>query len=135
MSMIERLKAVRHSLKVSQKIFAKNIFISTSHYACLESGHRKIKDTFLDSISKIYKVNKEWLLTGDGNMFDTEPPDVKQEELIVIFNRLNGHFQAYIFDQVKHLDKMQEKGIEVKKGIEKENALVFVTSESHDCEL
>jgi transcriptional regulator with XRE-family HTH domain len=109
MSVIERLKTVRHTLNVSQKIFAKSIFISTSHYACLESGHRRIKDTVLDSISKIYNVNKEWLQTGKGKMFDTEPPDVKLEELVDIFKRLNRHFQGYILDQVRHLEKIQQK--------------------------
>jgi transcriptional regulator with XRE-family HTH domain len=94
---------------VSQKVFAKSIFISTSQYACLESGHRKIKDTILDSISKIYSVNKDWLSTGKGKMFDTEPPDVKLEELIGIFKRLNGHFQEHILDQVKNLEKIQKK--------------------------
>ncbi|MDR0301208.1 MAG: helix-turn-helix domain-containing protein [Treponema sp.] len=113
-SVIERLKAVRHTLNVSQKVFAKAIFISTSYYACIETGHRKIKDTLLDSISKIYNVNKEWLLTGKGGMFDTEPPDVKQEELIGIFKRLNGHFQGYILDQVRHLDKIQKKELREK---------------------
>jgi transcriptional regulator with XRE-family HTH domain len=109
MSVIERLKTVRHTLNVSQKVFAKSIFVSTSHYACLESGHRKIKDTILDSISKIYNVNKEWLLTGKGDIFDTEPPDVKLEELISIFKRLNGYFQGYILDHVRHLEKIQER--------------------------
>jgi len=109
MSVIERIKAVRHTLNVSQKVFAKSIFISTSHYACLESGIRRIKDSVLDSISKIYNVNKDWLLTGKGRMFDKEPPDVKLEELIDIFKRLNGHFQGYILDQVRNLDKIQKK--------------------------
>jgi len=113
MSIIERLKAVRHTLNVSQRVFAQNIFISTSYYACLESGHRKIKDSILDSISKIYNVNKNWLLTGKGGMFDTEPPDVKLDELTDIFKRLNGHFQGYIIDQVRNLDRIQKN--EIKK--------------------
>jgi len=109
MSVIERLKTVRHTLNVSQKVFAKSIFISTSYYACLESGHRKIKDIILDSISKIYNVNKEWLLTGNGEMFNTEPPDTRLEELIGIFKRLNGYFQGYILEHVRYLEKIQEK--------------------------
>ena len=109
MSVIERLKAVRHTLDVSQTVFAKSIFMSTSNYACLETGYRKIKDSVLDSISKVYNINKEWLLTGNGNMFDAEPPNVKLEELINIFRRLNGHFQEYILDQVRSLEKIQEK--------------------------
>jgi transcriptional regulator with XRE-family HTH domain len=115
MSVIERLKTLRHTLSVSQKVFAKSIFISTSYYACLESGHREIQDKILDSISKIYNANKEWLLTGKGKMFDTEPPDVKLEELTGIFKRLNGHFQGYILDQVRHLEKIQKNEDKVKK--------------------
>ena len=115
MSVIERLKAVRHTLNVSQKVFAESIFISTSHYACMESGHRRVKDTVLDSISKIYNVNKGWLFTGKGGMFDKEPPDVKLEELIAIFKRLNGHFQGYILDQMRSLEKIQKKEAREKK--------------------
>ena len=115
MTVIQRLKAVRQTLNISQKVLAKSIFMSTSNYACLESGHRNIKETVLDSISKVYNVNKEWLLTGKGKMFDAEPPDVKLEELITIFKRLNGHFRGYILDQMKHLDKIQKNENKVKK--------------------
>jgi len=109
MSLIERLKTVRHTLNVSQKVFAKSIFISASHYACLESGHRRIKDSILDSISKIYNVNKDWLLTGKGGIFDKEPPDAKLEEVISIYKQLNEYFQGYILDQVRQLDSIQKK--------------------------
>ena len=108
MSVIERLRAVRHSLNVSQKVFARSIFVSASNYACLESGHRKIKDTILDSVSKIHNVSKEWLLTGKGEMYEAAPPDMKLEELTGIFKRLNGHFQEYILEQVRNLDKIQK---------------------------
>ncbi|MDR0456626.1 MAG: helix-turn-helix domain-containing protein [Treponema sp.] len=75
MSVIERLKAVRHTLNVSQKVFAKSIFISTSYYACIESGHRNIKNVILDCVSKIYNVNKEWLLTPEFKQQVQRRPD------------------------------------------------------------
>jgi transcriptional regulator with XRE-family HTH domain len=108
MQVIERLKAVRNTLNLPQKVFAQNVFISASYYACIESGHRKIKDSFLDSVCKIYNVNKNWLLTGKGGMFDKDPPDVKLDELTGIFKRLNGYFQGYILDQIRNLDKIQK---------------------------
>ena len=108
MSVKERLRAVRTTLDVSQKIFAKSIFVSASYYACMESGHRKIKDSILDSISKVHNVNKEWLLSGKGDMFDAAPPDLKLEELIDIFKRLNSHFQGFILDQIRNLEKIQK---------------------------
>ena len=49
-------------------------------------------------------------------MFLNEPPDVKLEELIGIFKRLNRHFQAYILDQVRTLEKVQKK--ELKRDME-----------------
>ena len=104
----ERLRAIRNTLNVSQKVFAKSIFVSGSYYACMESGHRKVKDTILDSISKIYNVNKGWLLSGKGEMFDSSPPDPRLEELINIFKRLNNHFQGFILDQVRNLEKIQD---------------------------
>jgi len=100
---------LRQTLNLSQKVFAKSVFISTSHYTLIETGKRRIKDSFLDSVCKIYNANNEWLLTGQGDIFLNEPPDVKLEELIDIFKRLNGHFQGYILDQVKNLEKLQKK--------------------------
>ena len=105
----ERLKMVRQTLNLTQKNFAKSVFISTSHYTLIETGNRTIKDSFLDSLCKIYNVNKDWLVTGQGDMFLNEPPDVKLEELMDIFKRLNGHFQGYILDQVRNLEKFQKK--------------------------
>ena len=100
---------LRKTLNLTQKAFAASIFISTSHYTLIETGKRKIKGSFLDSICKIYNVNKDWLTSGQGIMFNNEPPDVKLEELVGIFKRLNGHFQGYILDQVKNLEKLQKK--------------------------
>ena len=109
MSINERLKTIRQTLNLTQKLFAKSVFVSTSHYTLIEIGKRNIKDSFLDSVCKVYNANKEWLKTGHGEMFKNEPPDVRLEELIDIFKRLNGHFQGYILDQVKNLDKVQKK--------------------------
>ena len=114
MSINERLKILRQNLNLTQKVFAKSVFISTSFYTLIETGNRRIKDSFIDSVCKIYNANKEWLLTGQGEMFLNEPPDMELEELIDIFKRLNGHFQGYIMDQVKNLEKLQKK--DPKKG-------------------
>ena len=105
----ERLKHLRQTLNLSQKDFAKNVFISTSYYTLLETGKRNIKDSFLDSICTIYHVNKDWLVTGQGEMFINEKPNMELDELIGIFRRLNDHFQGYILELVRNLEKLQKK--------------------------
>jgi transcriptional regulator with XRE-family HTH domain len=104
-----RLRAIRTALNVSQKLFAKGIFISTSYYAGIETGHRQVNDRIIDLVSTQYHVNKNWILTGQGEMFGSLPPDVRIQELIDIFSKLNPHFQAYILDQTRDLEKIQFK--------------------------
>jgi transcriptional regulator with XRE-family HTH domain len=113
----ERLKSIRETMNLTQKSFAKSIFISTSYYAGLETGHRQIFDKIIDSVCKVYNVNKNWFLTGKGDIFDTAPPDVRLQELIDIYQRLNPHFQGYIIDHIRTLEKIQNN--ELKPGKKK----------------
>ncbi|GHU79685.1 hypothetical protein FACS189462_5400 [Spirochaetia bacterium] len=106
----ERIKAIRQALKLSQRDFCKGIYLSQSLYAALELSGRKVNNRHIALIVNKYKVNKEWLLTGKGEMFIEPPPDVKLEDLTNIFNELNGDYQDYLLLQGKELLKIQEKG-------------------------
>jgi transcriptional regulator with XRE-family HTH domain len=108
----ERLKAIRQTLNVSQKIFAKSIFISTSYYAGIETGHRQVNSRIVNLICKVYNVNEDWILNEKGEMFDSAPPDVKLTELIDIFKKLNGFFKGYILHHIRELEKIQDNEIE-----------------------
>jgi transcriptional regulator with XRE-family HTH domain len=108
MMLNERLKNIRKTLNLTQKSFAKGIFISTSYYAGIEAGHRQVLDKTIDSVCKVYNVNKDWILTGKGEMFDTAPPNVRLQELIDIYQRLNPYFQGYIINQIRNLEKIQD---------------------------
>jgi transcriptional regulator with XRE-family HTH domain len=107
----ERLKMVRKTLNLTQRLFAKGIFISTSYYAGIEAGHRQVLDKTIDSICKVYNVNKDWILTGKGEIFNTKPPDVRLQELIDIYKRLNPYFQGYIIDHIRNLEKIQNNEV------------------------
>jgi transcriptional regulator with XRE-family HTH domain len=104
-----RLKVLRKTLNLSQKVFAKGIYISTSYYAEIELENRRVNDRIIELIATKYNVNKDWILTGEGEMFSKAPPDVKLEQLITIFNELNGLFQDYVLLQTKELLKIQNK--------------------------
>jgi hypothetical protein len=51
-------------------------------------------------------------LTGKGDMFDVRP-NLKLQEMIDIFNELDGVFQDYILVQIKEILKVQKR---TKKG-------------------
>ncbi|GHU71029.1 hypothetical protein FACS189450_06410 [Spirochaetia bacterium] len=113
-SLRERLQALRKALNVNQKEFSKGIFLSSSFYAQLESGTRNINDRIYELISQKYNVNKNWLKTGNGEMFECPPPNMNLEQIMEIYEELNPLFKKYITLQMKQL-------LDVQKEEEKQN--------------
>lgn len=68
--MHERLKQIRKAKKLSQKDFAKSINLSQNHISSIEQGIRKLTDRTINDICRTYNINKEWFLTGKGDMFN-----------------------------------------------------------------
>jgi transcriptional regulator with XRE-family HTH domain len=104
-----RLKAARVNLQLSQRDFSKAILISQSFYARLEQGRVKPNNRIIELVCSRLAVNREWLLTGKGEMFSDTPPDIKLEQLYEIFTELNGLFQDYLIVQAKELLKVQNR--------------------------
>lgn len=66
----ERFKQLRGELGKSQTEFGAGIGVSRSVINNIERGVTKPSDVFLNHICVIYNVNREWLETGEGEMFD-----------------------------------------------------------------
>ena len=111
-SVKDRVKTLRKTLKLSQKNFGKRIYVSQSLLTEIELGNRKINDRTIQLIVSEYHINKDWLLTGNGDMFSASTPDFKKEQLIKIFNELDGMLQDYLLLQSKELLKIQKTKIE-----------------------
>jgi transcriptional regulator with XRE-family HTH domain len=108
-SITSRIKAVRETLGLSQRAFCKGIFLSQGFYAQIENGLKKANERIYELISTRYNVNKEWLLTGKGEMFSGPTPDVELEQLIEIYKELDPLFKEYIMLQIKQLLNVQKR--------------------------
>jgi transcriptional regulator with XRE-family HTH domain len=108
-SIPERIKAIRTALKLSQRAFAKGVFVSQGYFADVETGNRNISERIIHLISMVYKVNKEWLKTGKGEMFTTSMTEVKLEHLAGIFYELDELLQDYLIKQADELLVIQKK--------------------------
>jgi transcriptional regulator with XRE-family HTH domain len=108
-SINDRLKQARKTLKLSQKEFAKGIFIKSSGYiGDIEIYRHEVNNRIMELVSSVYGVNKEWLQSGIGKMFEPgKKLDTQLEEMNILFNQLNGHFKAYVLTQIKQLIKLQ----------------------------
>lgn len=69
-SMNKRLKEIRLFYKLSQEEFGKKIGLeSRGHISTLESGKKNITDRIVKDVCREFKINEQWLRTGEGNMF------------------------------------------------------------------
>jgi transcriptional regulator with XRE-family HTH domain len=111
----ERIRAVRKALGISQRDFCGGIYLSHSFYAKIETGTRNPNERVYELISNKYNVNKDWLLTGRGEMFSKPPPDVELVQLMEIIKELDPLFRDCIIQQVKLMANLHKKSKETQK--------------------
>jgi transcriptional regulator with XRE-family HTH domain len=109
----ERIKQIRKLLNISQRDFAKKVYISQTLLGDIELGNRNINDRTIELIVNGFNVNKNWLLTGKGKMFTSPPPDPQLDKLIDIYNQLDKSLKNYLLDHSKGLLKIQKEKIEL----------------------
>lgn len=105
-----RIKEVREKLGFSrQDEFAKAIDLSFRTYQTYEQGQVKvIPHTFIEKLNKQYNVSFEWLLTGNGSMFECEIKKDNinvnksfKDELINDIQKLSSKRQEYYYHRIK----------------------------------
>lgn len=99
--MNERLKQIRKSQNLSQKQFAELLSLSQNYISYLEKGVRDLNDRVINEICKEFNINKEWFLTGKGEMFndildsfDIEDKEIK--EFVKLFLESDEETRIYI---------------------------------------
>lgn len=95
-----RIKAIRKYLKLTQTQFGERIGIKQNTIAAYESGIRIPSEAAIVSICREFNVNRHWLETGEGEMFNLEsdrannqyPPIIRA--VLNSYSRLNPAEQA-----------------------------------------
>ena len=67
--MKNRILELRKDLGLYQDQFASNLGLSRNFISLVEKGERNISDRTFADICRLYKVNEEWLRTGEGPMY------------------------------------------------------------------
>lgn len=71
----ERFKNVRNSLGMRQGEFAKGIKTTQGHVSDIENKRKGVSDRVMEIISLKYGINKKWLRTGEGEMYQYTDTD------------------------------------------------------------
>jgi transcriptional regulator with XRE-family HTH domain len=67
--MNRRLKEIRNRLGINQGEFSKGLRISQAQLSAIEHGKQNLTDRNIKVICMVYRVNEDWLRTGEGEMF------------------------------------------------------------------
>jgi transcriptional regulator with XRE-family HTH domain len=108
MTVNKRIRQVRQALNMTQTDFSKAIYVSNGYTAEIENGHRVANDRIIHLISLVFGVNRQWLKTGEGEMFQTSPIE-KKERILSLFDELNPRFQEYALSVIDQLIKLQNE--------------------------
>ena len=71
----ERLKILRKTFGLNQSDFGEKIGLKQAAIGLLENSDRKITERTLMLLEEKYNVNRDWLLTGEGEMFAEVLPE------------------------------------------------------------
>lgn len=72
MSIGDRIKLLRNSLKLTQSEFGEKLGIARNTIASYEIGRRDPMEQTIVSICREFNVNKVWLVEGHGEMFEND---------------------------------------------------------------
>lgn len=107
MSINDRVKELRKTLKLTQKEFGDRICVAQTYLSQIENGDRDVTDKIAQLISLQFGVNENWLRTGDGKMFLEN--EKKQREFFDVFDGLSPALQDYLIKTAKDLLETQLK--------------------------
>ena len=85
--MNDRIKSLRKQLGLTQEEFAARIRVKRGAIANYEIGRNEPVDSVLSLICREFRVNEQWLRTGEGEMF---LPKSRNEERLAFVEQLAG---------------------------------------------
>jgi len=105
--MNERIKDIRKKEGLSQQKFADKLGIARGNIAAYEVGKNAPSDAVISLICSKFNVNKDWLLTGKGDMYD-----VPEDEVASVVSDLleeSNPFYDIIISIMKSYKKLDDK--------------------------
>lgn len=65
----KRIKEIREDINLSQQKFGEKLGVSRDVISNIENNRIEVKTVFITHMCEIFNVNKEWILTGEGEIY------------------------------------------------------------------
>lgn len=107
--MNERFKLIRKKEKLSQASFGKKLGVSRDVIGNIEYGRVEPKQLLINHLCDVFNVNKEWLLTGNGEMYIV--PEKENEIADILINISSDDSKLY--EVVYNLSKLDDEYLDL----------------------
>lgn len=75
----ERIRAIRSALKLSLEVFGEKLGVTRAAMSNIERGQRGLTEQMARSICREYNVSYDYLMHGEGDMFNDLPQTILDE--------------------------------------------------------
>lgn len=75
----ERIRSIRKELNLTLEKFGAKLGVSKAAISAIETGSRNLTEQMAISICREFNVNYDYLVDGDGEMFDDLPETIMDE--------------------------------------------------------
>ncbi len=109
--MNNRIVQLRKSVGWTQDEFAEKMGISKNYVSLIENGKKIPSDRLVSAICREFNVNKEWLQTGTGNIYN-----LPEDEVAAVVSDLleeDNPFYDLIIDILKVYQQLDSKSKDV----------------------
>jgi transcriptional regulator with XRE-family HTH domain len=111
----DRIALVRKSIKINQADFAHKIGLTKNYISLVETGGRIPSDRTITDICREFRVNEEWLRTGNGEMFRAK---TRKDEMTEYVGKLvGGELDPFQTSLIASLAKLTPEQIDLLAGI------------------
>lgn len=109
MKIAEKLKLIRKTNNLTQAEFASSIGTSRGNLANIELGNVAPTPMFINCVSMMYNVDKNWLFNDSNDDLSALNSSVNVQNLIAEkYEQLDDKYKKFVENQINELLQMQE---------------------------
>lgn len=106
-----QLKILRSELNLTLKQLAEALNLTSGTISLIENGKRNLTDRTIADLERIYRVNPEWLRTGEGEMFKERTREVEIAEMTS--NMFHADNTDYRYNLMRILNQIPDENMEM----------------------
>lgn len=125
-----QLKILRSELNLTLKQLADALNLSSGTISLIENGKRNLTDRTIADLERIYRVNPEWLRTGEGEMFKERTREVEIAEMTS--NMFHADNTDYRYNLMRILNQIPDENMEMLYLLAKEWVDNVLTAENEN---